>query len=386
MRWVWLPLATLQEGLGGKTKTITMLVVAAASIVLAGLVVIPYPLKVESSGNALPKVRRWVYTSVPGEIIDFGISDKEAFITENRALVQMRDSALTTKIIELKGQIKAAELEAAELEDQARIETNPNERQAKIGRAELRKLEASHKAKELEELYNRARADKGSLGRFTINAPVMSPQEQAYVPADGKYWTVLNSNFREQMPPGRTVQPNEPMIRLGATRGLWELEMKIPQKHIGQVLRAFSRLEAAQTALLARIDEEMKQAKEEPKLEALREKRRAAAAKASLDVEYIMLGDATRKFKGKLYRDRIAGEATPDNEATSGQEPEPVVLAWVEIEGNGIDDYYQVRNYMDLVAGSGVRAKIVCGDHPAGYSLFYGVWEFMYEKVVFFFF
>ena len=39
-----------------------------------------------------------------------------------------------------------------------------------------------------------------------------------------------------------------------------------------------------------------------------------------------------------------------------------------------------------LVTGSGVRAKIVCGEYAAGYSLFYGVWEFLYEKVVFFFF
>ena len=37
-------------------------------------------------------------------------------------------------------------------------------------------------------------------------------------------------------------------------------------------------------------------------------------------------------------------------------------------------------------SGRGVRAKIVCGDYAAGYSLFYGVWEFLYEKVVFFFF
>jgi hypothetical protein len=32
-----------------------------------------------------------------------------------------------------------------------------------------------------------------------------------------------------------------------------------------------------------------------------------------------------------------------------------------------------------------VVAKVRCGDHAMGYSLFYGVWEFIYEKVVFFF-
>ena len=39
-----------------------------------------------------------------------------------------------------------------------------------------------------------------------------------------------------------------------------------------------------------------------------------------------------------------------------------------------------------LLTSSGVKAKIYCGDHAAGYSLFYGVWEFLYEKVVFWFF
>ena len=38
------------------------------------------------------------------------------------------------------------------------------------------------------------------------------------------------------------------------------------------------------------------------------------------------------------------------------------------------------------VSGTEVRAKVRCGNHRAGYSLFYGVWEFLYEKVVFYLF
>ena len=40
----------------------------------------------------------------------------------------------------------------------------------------------------------------------------------------------------------------------------------------------------------------------------------------------------------------------------------------------------------DLTSGVAVTAKIRCGSAPAGYSLFYGVWEFLYEKVWFFLF
>ena len=38
-----------------------------------------------------------------------------------------------------------------------------------------------------------------------------------------------------------------------------------------------------------------------------------------------------------------------------------------------------------LVTGTEVHTRIRCGNHAMGYSLFYGVWEFIYEKVVFFF-
>ena len=77
-------------------------------------------------------------------------------------------------------------------------------------------------------------------GRYSLFAPRMSPEEKRKV--ERPVWTVLNSNFREQMPIDRTVRPNEPIIRLGAKDGEWELEMKIPQKHVGQVLSAFAAL------------------------------------------------------------------------------------------------------------------------------------------------
>jgi hypothetical protein len=38
-----------------------------------------------------------------------------------------------------------------------------------------------------------------------------------------------------------------------------------------------------------------------------------------------------------------------------------------------------------LIAGLDVRTRIRCGNRAMGYSLFYGVWEFLYEKIVFFF-
>ncbi len=81
-----------------------------------------------------------------------------------------------------------------------------------------------------------------------------------------------------------------------------------------------------------------------------------------------------------MYRKDVGGEANPNREDTS--DAEPVVVAYVQIEGEGIKDPLPKEL---LVTGTEVAAKVRCGPHAMGYSLFYGVWEFFYEKVVFFF-
>ena len=55
------------------------------------------------------------------------------------------------------------------------------------------------------------------------------------------------------------------------------------------------------------------------------------------------------------------------------------VSARVRIEGPGIAEADQIPRSL-LLTGAEVRAKIRCGNHRMGYSLFYGVWEFLYEK------
>ena len=164
-------------------------------------------------------------------------------------------------------------------------------------------------------------------------------------------WTILNTTFKEEMT-DRAVRPSDPILRLGAKNGPWELEMKIPQKHIGQVKLAFERLHT---------DE--------------------------LDVDFLLRSDPTRKFLGKLRKDKIAGEANVSRDESSSSatgESEPVVVAYVRIDGEDIPADRRVPPEL-LLSGTEVHAKVRCGDRPMGYSLFYGVWEFLFEKVVFWF-
>jgi hypothetical protein len=160
-------------------------------------------------------------------------------------------------------------------------------------------------------------------------------------PIDG---IVLNQAFREELT-RKSVKPNEPILRVGETEGGWEIELKIPQKHIGQILRAFKALDTDK-----------------------------------LDVDLILKSMPTRTFKGKLFRRDVGGEANPNKDDPS--DAEPVVLAYVQVEDPDIKDPLPKEL---LVTSTEIVAKVRCGPHAMGYSLFYGVWEFFYEKIVFFF-
>ena len=215
-------------------------------------------------------------------------------------------------------------------------------------RAALKKAERNALRDELDELTTRTNSLKDQPGWFSLVAPSMTSEEGDQV--EDRRWTVLSSNFKQDFE-GKEVKPNEPIMQLGAKNGPWEIELKIPQKHIGQVLKGFDRIPEGQPQVL--------------------------------DVDFLLQSDTPTLLKGKLYRNRIAGEANPNREDAT--DAEAVVIAYVRIDGDDIPEEYQA-DLSRLISGTEVRAKIHCGKARAGYSLFYGVWEFLYEKVVFYVF
>jgi hypothetical protein len=352
MRWVWLPLAKLQEGIGGKGRAITAIVIFCLSLLISALVLVPYPLKMDAKGELLPEIRRWIYPPVPGRVVQFDVLPTEV-VQDGRTLVEMFDIELLRKLTTLQSERDNALREAQTLEQEA---TNPNidpkERAHKKSEADARRAIYKAKGKEMDELRDRTDANLDRLGLFYLKAPKFTAQEQARIQEQENaevrkaQWTVLSGNFRDEWS-NKQAQPSDSLLRLGAKDGPWEIEMKIPQKHIGQVKAAF--------------DHEKTDV---------------------LDVDFLLRSDPTRTYKGKLFRNRIAGEATPNRD--DNNESEPYVLAYVNVDDPGIDPAYRLGN-ASLTSGTEVHAKVRCGDHALGYSLFYGVWEFLYEKVGFFF-
>jgi hypothetical protein len=353
MRFVWMPLAKVQEGLGGKARAISALVVVALSLIGSALFLLPYPLKMDANGNLLPVVRRVVYPPETGVIREFR-AEPNAKVVPGRDLAMLFDPKVENKIRTLVGERDTAYAEA-KIADTRLKEGPPLLRDRMDLETQLgsKTLLAQQKAAELRSYMDSIGAypknpERTSQITFTMRAPEFTQDESRLL--GRREWTVLNSNFKEEWR-GKEAKPSDPILRLGAKEGPHEIELRIPQKHIGQVLAAMAELERAG----------------KPQV---------------LDVDYILKTVPERTFKGKLYRDKIAAQADPNRD--DKDEPEPVVLAYVSIDDADIPAGDRLPPEQNL-SGAEVHAKVRCGNHRLGYSLFYGVWEFFYEKVVFFF-
>ncbi len=347
MRFLWMPLAKLQDGLGGKSKAIiTAVAVGLVAFVLA-MILIPYPLKMTAIGNLRPQELTVTYSPVPATIIAFPKHlVPGSKVAKGEPIIKLFDAELGKKINDINREIQTQESIIALANNKQGSDIDSREMTFKVEEAKIVK---AYKVRERQELIDRTGAIADKPGFFEVRAPIAG--------------IILSTDFRETLE-NKAVRPNEPLLKIGNVNpqaprlGDWEIELKIPQKHIGQVLKAFK-----------------------PKDD-----------KDELDVDLLLVSEPTAKYRGKLRRDRVAFQAIADRDAH--EEPEPIVRAWVRVEPRDILVDGKVQKDIPegqqlplhlLVSGTEVHARIRCGDRPMGYSLFYGVWEFLYEKVMFFF-
>jgi biotin carboxyl carrier protein len=304
------------------------------------MIFIPYPLRMEAKGQLLPIQREWLFsqtmsqTAQVKEIRDFVKTGRP--VSKGQELIRMYERELAQKLSDLNLEIEKADDMIREfsknLKDQ---DQNKGSLAQQLAEARATK---NNKQRELRKLVADYNADIHNPGEFTLKAPISG--------------IVLSSDFREKLL-GNSVKPSDPLLRFGKVDihkpklEEWEIELKIPQKHVGQILSAFNTLKTKE-----------------------------------LDVDILLVSRPTQTFKGKLARSKVAFEATPNQ--TDNNEPDPVVLAWVRVSGNDIPKEYQLPPEL-MLTGTEVHTRVRCGNHAMGYSLFYGVWEFLYEKVVFFF-
>jgi len=382
MKWAWRPMVALQEGLGGKARAIVYGVIAGIFLLLICMTLIPYPLKLDAKGQYQPEKVVQVFPPYAGEVIYIQVTPGEN-VAGGYSAVKMHNGELLQKISNLIVEERTQTASIGILDQQLKQPGLPpgTEVELKKQKAEAQsKLDgAMAMQKVYRDLYNMPGNDGffyakvPMIGADYVIRPELMPQLPSRYDPTGKdllseelqklmKFKVLSQDKNDELK-HRTVRPNEPLLRLGFVNGNWRGELKIPQRNIGHIARAFA-------------VEGHHKVEEVPSQTQLGAKEK----KKYLDVDVLFSSSPDTSYPGRIYEADISGEAVPNRD--DHNESEPVVIAYVKVN---LDTATPAELRSLYVAGQEVRVKIKCGSRAMGYSLFHGVWEWFYEKVIFFF-
>lgn len=217
-------------------------------------------------GRLLPVKRLWVFAPMAGRVAGVKKSaEPGSKVAKGEELIRMFSRELKEKLDQIDAEIGAAKKQ---------FDLHRDDKEQIIERMDAQRM-LDARSKEREVLIRRTDAIASKPGDFLVKAPM-----------DG---TVLSAGPRGKLL-DIDVEPGEPLLCIGATDGDWELEVVIPEAHVGAILDAL-------------------------------EKR----ADRPLDVELRPSSDPARKYAGKLDRGRIAASAVAGG-----------FRAWVRLDGKDI--------------------------------------------------
>ncbi len=338
LAFAWKPVLALQGAAGGKRRFYTILALGLIATLVLIMVFVPYDLKLDAKGQLEPEEWSYIYSPGTGHVVQFKVHPGQA-IRPNTPIAVLRDYELAKVVEDKLAEIHTSKEKLAQLAAQASNQSlPPQEQQKKAAERDREQSNLQNLNDALNVVLEQHKGDRANPGYFTVYAPEFHDTRHAS-------WTVVSADFEHQLV-GRAVKPSDPLLRVGDTAGGWQIEQKIPQKHISQLLRSF------------KTDDRNEY----------------------LEVDVLLTSAATQRFKGRLYQRDISKEAVQNKD--DHNESELIVYAYVRVNEPDMpqEDHIPARW---LVTGAEVKTVIRCGDHSLGYSLFHGAWEFVYEHVLF---
>ncbi len=316
LRWLWRPMTFVRDSLESHRGRRGAVWVTAGLLLVAALTLMPWQYRLEAKGQVLPKNRDTAYAPFHGRVVQVRAAHGERVIRGQELLIledlegQQRVQELATRISSTQGRL-------------AEVKGRLNKSLADEERATLSREQVN-----LEHELRRAVAEQALVlerVRDPRRAVVTAPRPGVVVTFDP----------REELV-GKTVKPGDPLVRVARVDGPWEVELFLPEAHVGPVREAL-----------------------------------AQSGGKPLTVDLLVASHPNRTYRGRLFPHGLGGETTViENE---------VVLP-VRVE---LADADLIERLGGLPVGVEVRAKVHCGKRAVGYVWFHQLWEFFYEHVVF---
>jgi hypothetical protein len=349
LKTIWWPVKKVQDGLGGKARLITFSIIAALIALTVAMVFVPYQLKMDAKGELQPTQLHYVYSAEAGKLRNLLFKPGNR-INPGATVAELYSDEIGEKYRKIRDEVVINRTKADSMRSQDTKNFSPSDLATHNQRLAEFEANAQNNERLRDEMIRLYNLDTKRPGVMFVPAPTLDPSK---VSPDARL-TVLNSdNTNELM--NRVLRPNEPIQKLGYYEGEWHVHLKVPQRNLGHVLKAFT------DAAHYKTDDK---------------------GKKYLDVDLLVTSESDTKYFGRLYEEDLAREVIPNRD--DHNESEPVSVGYVKIDISQIPEGRRVPRTL-FASGQEVHIRILCGQHSLGYSLFHGVWEWFYEKVVFFF-
>lgn len=309
-------LAQVRDWANARTATRIGLYALPLVMVITVLALVPMTLRLEAKGQLVPVQRQMVYANQNGKIVELRARPGDR-VEQGQELLFIEDLDTQLQIDQLAIKIGAAEQRLQLLSDQIGKKTSNEERSALVKERIQQQYELRKATAEREILLQTSRSPR--------KAPV-------FAPLGGK---VVTFDAHEQLL-GKTVKPGDPMLRIAAVKGPWEIELLIPERNVGPIREGLIHSEAG-----------------------------------FVEVDLLLASQPHRTYKGRLYKDGLGGETKVVDNAV-------VLPARVRIV-----DEELIQQVESMPVGVEVRSKVHCGPHSVGAVWFHELGEFFYEHVIF---
>ncbi len=305
---LWRRLAKVQERLTGSIPKL-LIAIAAVFVVAVALFAIPVDFTVKATGRLRPAERREVFAEVDGVLVDVEV-DHGQQVETGQVLARLRSTDLEYEIAGLIGK-----------------KTTAQERMSAVQRAMLdgRQLGPDDQNRLAGELAELREAVAGVNRQIAL---YRRKEEQLTVrsPRDGQVatWQVRDALLH------RPVVTGQALMTVVDPDGPWEIELYVPERRMGHVLRA------------------------------------SKSSEAELPVQFALASHPGTRLVGRVTEIDTQAEVR-DGEGST-------VLVRVAIDRDSLPD---------LRDGAQVTARVECGRRSLGFVLFHDLIETVQSKVLF---
>ena len=315
---LWRTLGKVRWIVKGRTLPKTVGVVIVIFLLLAAMVGLPWGFKMQANGSLEPVEQREVFAEIDGVVEEVLVEHGDA-VEEGRLLVRLQNTDLEIMIKKNLGELDA-------IGD--RIASLVTDRSAASGQRDIRQQ------LRLDGELQEARTRKKSLLAQQALYEQQQKQLEVRAPTSGEVvtWDVDELLMR------RPVKRGDALMRIANSKGPWELEILMPDKRMGHVIRA------------------QREAEADPNEE--------------LEAEFILATDPDTTHAGRVKEIGEGAEVRGDE----GN------IVPIKVE---ITDEVRRQLPQPLRPGATVTAKVKCGRRPIGYVLFHDLIAFVESKILF---